>query len=256
MSRTPAEAKSVASLTLEQVECGFLAGLRMSSPPGSGFEADVDLFLEPAVYDWINAAWDGSQAGKRGTLCRPSPKGTIETRFDGAFMTATALPRLDSNNRAPASIALRVWARSLEQTLTTVELHVPLPEHQVRWRSCDFRVEIDGIDSSKYSSVASFTVKSSRSGGKSAFPRFEVSVGAGPQTMSWSQWRKTTADGKDKPRSGAIVYLAPDVLTEHGRISLYGLRLLMLSTAKVSSSETGHLVATLSCDHMALAVGG
>ena len=93
MSRTLAEAKSVASLTLEQVECGFLAGLRMSSPPGSGFEADMDLFLEPAVYDWINAAWDGSQAGKRGTLCRSSPKGTIETRFDGWTRTTARPPR-------------------------------------------------------------------------------------------------------------------------------------------------------------------
>jgi hypothetical protein len=256
VSRTPAEARRVVSLTLGQVECGFLSGLRMSSPPTSGFEADVDLSLEPAVYDLINAAWDGSQAGTRGTLRRPSPKGTLETRFDSAFLTATGLPRLDSSNRAPASIALRVWARSLEQRPTTAELHVPVQEHQVRWRSCDFRVEIDGIDCSTVSSVASFTVKSSRSGGKSAFPRFEVSVATGPHSMSWSQWEKTAAEGGDAPRGGAIVYLAPDALTEHGRISLSGLRLLMLSTAKVSSDEIGHLVATLSCDHMALAVGG
>jgi len=73
---------------------------------------------------------------------------------------------------------------------------------------------------------------------------------------SWRAWFQSlvTGDNDDKlGRNGELVFLAPDMATEAGRLHLFKLRMMIIQTQKVAtaSDPADTVVVRLSCDHRA-----
>jgi len=86
------------------------------------------------------------------------------------------------------------------------------------------------------------------------FPHITLTLSEGSD--SWRTWFQSlvTGDNDDKlGKNGELVFLAPDIATELGRVRLFNLKMMMIQTLKVptASDPVNTVVIRLSCDHMA-----
>src|SRR5262245_17717989 len=107
----------------------------------------------------------------------------------------------------------------------------------------NFRVEIPGLDCSRVRKVDSFTVKSYPNKNLD-FPTLTLTL---PE--SWIAWHKSMVvdgmNGDSSEKNGAIVFLAADMSTEIGRVSLSNLG---ISSLKFDSPGGASMIRTVTAE--------
>jgi hypothetical protein len=188
---------------------------------------------------WIAAFLAGTSAP---TNARLTAYGTVDNRarisvglVDFAI-TEVQLPVLDANTQKPGVARVEGTPKRIERQLPPS--NPPTRESRV-WLASNFRVTIDGLDSTRVVKVGAITVK--RSGTRNVILPFSLDVTTDERTMiQWFEWgeKVLVANTPDK-RNAKIELLGPDLREVFATVELTGVTVVAMSylTTKSRTNE-------------------
>jgi hypothetical protein len=154
--------------------------------------------------------------------------------FTGAVMTSLTVPKLDGSSKEAAYFDFEWEAETVRWVKgDNSDLHPPIVPAQKAWLCSNFRFEMGGLPCNRVATIASFTwrcaVVRDPVGGPAkrparvTVPNITVEVSIADYDAWFQAAKKWFVDGGHEEKnemSGAIVFLAPDVKTEIGRVTL------------------------------------
>jgi T4-like virus tail tube protein gp19 len=234
-------------------------------------ELTVDLSLDKLLYGWIADSWKMNYSRRDGTVVETDTTGKARAEHDffHALISEVTVPEMDAAAKQPAHLTVKIapeFTRRKKGSGTV--LKVAKPQRQ-QWLASNFKLEIDGIDASKVTTIDSFTVTQElpkdRVGDTREplieptsieFPNLRVTVAAsGADT--WRSWFDTfVINRKSKEKNGNLTFLSSDLKTRLGSISLHNVGIFRLEEgSRVTGTDmTARVVATLYCESMELSV--
>ena len=258
------------SLNLEGVKTGFIKSVEGGSvtadvveekPGPSGFikkhignpkYEDITLQLgfsnAKDVYDWIAASWKMNFQRKNGSIVaadfRRQPRS--ERLFFNALITETTIPACDASSFEPGFLTVTLTSELTRLVKPGAALPPPLPPHV--WRPSNFRLVIDGLDTSRVSKIDAFTVKQSvttddtgqtrdptKEPGKLEFPNLKITLSE-VTAQSWIDWHEDFVikgnNSDDKERSGTLELLSANRQTVLARIHFFNMGIVSVGPAK------------------------
>jgi tail tube protein gp19 len=249
----------------ERVDGSPFAKKHIGQPKYEDFELQVGFGMASPVYDWISTTWTAGFARKSGsvTAVDSSMNALFEQQFANALLTKTTIPALDAASKDAGRLAITL---SPEST-TTVAGGGKVPStggaQQKPFVLSHFRLELDGLDCSHVTKIDSFTVEVQVDVDPAGivFPDLRVTMAAdGAAAATWQSWfTDFVIDGRNEDgleKSGAIVFLAPDLQGEIARVALHNVGISALRRVPVGAGDAlRHLAADLYCERMELTVG-
>lgn len=282
-------------LTLDGIVCGLVIsaeGGNISAPvvrePAGPFvrkhlgtatpepiELLLDLSLQKLVYDWISESWQGRALPKSGSLIAldANLQATAELQFDKAVISATTIPAMDSSSQNECALAVQLTATTTNVRKASGPVADLFVTRQKAWLSSNFRLEIDGLDTTTIRKVNALTITSAREHatidrlrlpvdamGPIDFPDVYV-VFAEQSSKTWADWHETfVVQGNNdamQEKKGSLIFLAPDRQSQLGSLALDGLGIYRLRHEPVRPGEPVHIrrtVAALYCQRAELVV--
>jgi hypothetical protein len=277
----PATARDRFVLVLEGVVCGLVTsaeGGDISAPvireAGGAFvrkhlgdpvtepiHLSVELSLQKTVYDWIAATWQGKGEAKSGSLIEldVNNQATSELAFEKAVIASTSVPAVDASSRAQARLSVSLDPASTTHGPASGPVAGLAVKAKKPWLQANFRLQIDGLDTTRVSKVDTLTVTAGEAGGTD-FPDLSV-VLAETSADSWLQWHEDfVVKGKNdsfNERSGSLEFLAPDLKAKLGTVRFSGLGIHRLTREQQpdgAPAQVARMAAQLYCQRMELAV--
>src|SRR5262245_18973763 len=220
---------------------------------------EVGAAMSNALFDWIAASWQGQEVLKDGAVLSVSYALAIVAvrEFQHTRIGATTIPALDVASTSPGrlSLLLSPGASALHAGSGKLE---PAKLRQKLWLASTFRLDIDGIDCTKVSRIAEFTVAGPVDG-KVDFPDLEVTLAATADD-TWRAWFEDfVVNGNNSDaheRAGKITFLLPNLQTPLATVKLEGLGIFRLSTESGGPAQVPRTTAGLYCERMSLEHGG
>jgi hypothetical protein len=139
------------------------------------------------------------------------------------------------------------------------------------WLASSFRLQIDGLDCTKVTSVAPITVKLAVAENAVGELRDVEKLPAGLEVSdlvvtlaevaseSWASWLQSfMVEGRNDQgaeKSGTLQYLSPDGTTVLFTLGLHGLGIYKLAPVRQQSEASRRVVASLYCEQIQFAVG-
>ncbi|MGZ4354398.1 MAG: phage tail protein [Gaiellaceae bacterium] len=284
-------------LTLDGVQCGFVKSVgggdvsaeviqepvgpsyfvkkHIGQPKYEDFTAQIGFGMAQAVYDWIAASWKMNYQRKDGSIVAAdyTLKAQSERQFFNALLTETTIPALDASSKDAAYLTI-TFAPEYTKAVKGKGKLAPPAGKQKLFLPSNFRLELDGIDCTHVSKIDSFTVKQTvvtddigdardyaKEPGKLEFPNLRVTM-TETGIATWESWfedfviKGNNDDSKEK--SGAIVFLAPDLKTELGRVELFNVGIFALRAARQEAHDESirRVTADLYCERMEFQAAG
>ncbi len=240
------------------------------------FVAQIDLSQGKPVYDWISAMWTMNYQRKNGSVVTLDARNqaTSQQDFFNVLLTETTIPALDASSHDDGYLTIKFAPEYTRSVKPSGKVAAPAKGSvQKRWLVSNFRLEIDGLDCSRVSKIDSFTIKQKavtddigdardyqREPGKLEFPNLKISL-AEIAAKSWIDWHEdfvikgNNADAQEK--SGALVFLAPNLGVELARIRFFNLGIFKLTPdkAEAGSEQIRRYTAELYCERMEFQYG-
>jgi hypothetical protein len=246
--------KHIGQVTYDSVELSF----------GFGMTHDI--------YEWIRASWSGNYARKDGSVVTtdPSFQAVGEREFYHALITEVIIPDLDASSKDVAHLTLKFapeYTRDRKASGRVSAADAPAKQ----FVASNFRFELGDLPSTRVSKINSFTVRqaittpavgdlrrSPAEPGKLEFPNLRVTI-TGVDAGPWVDWAEDflVKGNNDEvhEKQGAIVFLAPNLHDELGRINLYNVGIFALRRVATSTAQIAHVVADLYCERMEFPLG-
>jgi len=214
---------------------------------------EVGAGMSPAVYDWIASTWQGKYRLATGAVLTSNSSLEILARreFTGT-LSETTLPALDVASKEPAYLAFKIQLEDLRSVKGPAGSGSKVSTTGSKpWTRSNFRLEIPGLDCSHVTKIDAMTVTSGRD--RIEFPHITLTLSDGSE--SWRAWFQSLVIGNNDDKlgkNGELVFLAPDMATELGRVHLFSLKMMIIQTQKVAtaSDPANTVIVSLSCDHM------
>jgi hypothetical protein len=283
---------------LDGVQCGFVKSVRggdvsaevieeqagpshfvkkhIGPPRYEEFAVQIDFTLAHAVYDWIASSWAMNYQRKDGSIVAADYALTAksERQFFHALLTGVTFPACDAAAKDAAYLTVKFAPEYTKTAKAGGKLSAPVAQKQKAWIASHFRLELDGLDCTKVSSIDSFTVKQSvttddigdardylKEPGKIDFPNLAVTL-AEAAAATWQAWfddfvlKGNNDDSKEK--SGAIIFLATDLKSELARVNLYNVGIFALrhKPQSAATDTVRRVTAELYCERMELLLAG
>jgi len=280
---------------LQGVKCGFLKAVdggdisaevieeklgpeyfvkkHIGQPKYEDVELTFGFGLVQDVYEWIAASWKQNYARKDGSIVVTDAtlQAKSERQFFHALISEVTIPALDASSKDAAYFTLKFSPEYTREVKAAGKLIMPKPSPQKQFLPSNFRLEIDGLDCSKVSRIDSFTVTQAivtdpigdahdvpAEPGKLDFPNLRVTLAAAG-AATWSAWFEDFVlkgnNDESAEKGGAIVFLAPDLKQELGRIELHNVGIFALRHPVPAAEAVSRVVAELYCERMEFQVG-
>jgi len=195
------------------------------------------------VFQWIADTWAHRGSKKSGVIIKVNAAGKDAGRleFTNALLTEMTLPAFDAAQRDAATMTLKLLPASTVRRLGTgVSLGIPIVPAK-SWQLSNFRLSIDGLDTSRTSRISALTVA------VAAIPAPDGSFNPGnisvnnlavtfPEIsaagyLSWLQ--SFVIDGHNDPsqeKTATVVMLAPNFAEVILTFTLHNIGLFRLDT--------------------------
>jgi hypothetical protein len=233
----------------------------------------VGLGLGAPLYDWIAASWLESPPSKSGSIVRFDLNfNAIDERdFANALLTEVVIPALDAASKDPGLLGLKLSPEFTSHKKATGTIS-GTPPGGMAWIASNFRLAIDGLDTTRVSRIEAFTVRRPviieriggqpphRIPGKLDVPDVEILLSEAA-SQSWSDWFDdfVIAGDNDETREkgGTLTFLAADLQEELGRITFFnlGIRRFSPEPDDPSTDAIRRVRATLYCERVQFNVG-
>lgn len=247
-----------------------IAGIRHEA-----FTVEFGMGMGKALYSWIGASLEGSQAARSGEIVSADfdMKARRAMVFDGAYLTELTVPALDGASKDPAYLAAKIEPARLRHEKRNGEtLDAKDAPEAKKWLPSNFRFELGDLPCDRISRVDSFTVRQAiardrvgsfreptKHPGKIEVPDLKVTFSAA-DAGPWEDWfRSFVIDGKcgdADELSGRITFLAPDRKEVLGTLELRQVGIFGLRPAPQAQSgdAVGLLEAQLYVEQMKLSL--
>lgn len=266
----------VAEVIEEAVGPSYFVKKHIGQPKYEDFAVQIGFGMAQTVYDWIAASWSANYQRMDGSIVAAdyTLKAQSERQFFNALLTETTVPALDASSKEPAYLTVKFAPEHAKTVKGKGKLGVPAKQQPKLFLPSNFRLELDGIDCTHVSRIDSFTVKQSvvtdeigdardyaKEPGKIEFPNLRVTT-AEAAIATWESWFEDfVLNGENddsKEKSGAIVFLAPDLKKELGRVGLFNVGIFALRTARQQAHEESirRVTAELYCERMEFQAAG
>lgn len=265
---------TVAPVVQEAVGPSFFVKKHLGAPVVEDFVAEIGFAMAQEVYDWIADSWKLNSARKDGMVVAADHnlQARSERQFFHALLTETTIPALDASSKDSAYLTIRFSPEYTRTRKGSGKLAAPAAKQKL-FLPANFRLELDGLDCTHVSKIDAFTVKQTvvrdtigdardftEEPGKVEFPNLRVTM-AETGVATWETWfedfvvKGSNDDSKEK--TGAIVFLAPDLKSELGRVELFNVGIFALRSAAQQAHDESlrRVVAELYCERMELHVG-
>ncbi len=236
----------------------------------------VDLSLDPLFYQWISDTLKRKKARRDISVVSVDSSYKVRGRedFTNALITEITFPACDGASKEPAYLTVKFAPENVRFTKGDgSKLKGPVTTKKKKWLSSNFRLQIDGLDCSRVTNIAPFTIQqlvaaddigAGREREKQPV-RLEFgdliisSLETGAQTfMDWQEDFLIKGNcGDEMEKSGTLTYLAPDQ-SEMGAISFSHLGIFRFALARRddSSDLPRRVEAGLYVEQVELMVGG
>lgn len=246
------------------------ANKHISNPRYESVEVAFGMSMGSPLYDWIQAVMTGQSVRKNGAVLECDAKYQVleVTEFFDAVISGITIPKMDGTSKESAYMTVKIVPELIRSKAGDGKKMTVPGKKGKNWLTSNFRLEIDGLDGKGVVSVDSFSWKQTPAGaeigerrdylkepGKIEIPNLRVTLAAN-HAQTWLEWfdsfvvkgNNTTSNEK----SGALIYLAPDLKTELARVKLFNMGIFRLAREKVepSSEKARRLVADLYCERM------
>lgn len=220
--------------------------------------------------EWISQAWAGKQNPKNGAVSTADVnyKSTSERQFMNALITETTIPALDGASKdagyltvrlTPAAVVLRKGAGA--------DVRGTVGPKQKTWMRSNFRFELGDLPTSRVARIDSFTVRSPamsmatgelrtvQSVAAVQFPNLRLSISQA-DLQPWADWAESFIvqgqNGDNAEKSGAVVFLSPNMKDEIGRITLSNCGILSLTQPGAEAEKIARFEVELYCEKMTM----
>jgi hypothetical protein len=242
---------------LGSVQSGALASASGGSLAAEPITIRFGLNMSKGLYDWIILTMRGEAPRLKGAIvtCSSSLIPSSTQTFVDAVITEANFPALDTASGDQVLLTVRFQPESdVTAQGSTLKPTAISTVAQKAWLASNFRVSIEGLPSAKVSRVESFSLK--HSGGAVTYSNVVVLVPAA-DAAPWIDWRqqfvKAGTNTLTLEKKGQISWLAPDLKTALGSVTLSGLGITKLEEVAGADGVTRYR-ATMSCRSMALSV--
>ena len=252
---------------------GAFVHKRLGAPAPEAIELFLDLSLQKLVYEWINEFWQGRALAKSGSLIALDANfhATTELQFENAVISATTVPAVDAMSETACALAVQLSPRATKLRNASGPVAGLAPK-QKAWLASNFRLNIEGLDTTRVSSVSALTITN---GEKSAADRLRLPAGTSgaidfpnlrvlfveQSSKTWADWHdQFVVQGKNddtQEKTGSLVFLSPDRQSQLGSVRFSGLGIYRLTrepTLPGGPINIRHSVAELYCQRMDLVV--
>ncbi len=283
-------------LNLNGVACGFVksadggdaVGEVVEEKPNAGsftkkhigglaydpIELSIGFGMAQSVYEWIASSWKLNYTRKDGSIVAAdaSFQATSAREFFHALVSEVTIPALDAASKAAAFLVVKLAAEYTTDVKVSEKVTPATTPAQKQFVASNFRFELGDLPCGKVSKIESFTVTQGMIAGGTGdlrgkplepgaleFPNLRVTIGAA-DADPWAAWQedflvKGNSDDSNE-KNGAIVFLAPNLKDELGRVDVYNAGIFALRReAGQAGGQIAHVVADLYCERMELQVG-
>jgi len=227
--------------------------------------------METSFYNWISLALQGEYARLSGAIVGVDFNGNVVSRleFQRAQITEVTFPALDFTSKDTARMSIVL---SPEQTVlnrkTSGKLSVKTASIQKKWLNSNFRLSIDGLDTTRVTKIEALTVKLPRiSFGdcrlcddlppgptKIDFPHVVVTIREpADQVYDWFEAFVIQGNNDDSSeKGGTLEYLSPDLKTTLFTLKFRNLGIFEVMPVMVDAggSALPQLLAAMYCEKM------
>ena len=233
---------------------------------------DVGLDSRP-VLDWIAASWK-KVTRKNGSVQLADYSGTVrgERQFTSALITGTTFPAMDASSKDAGNLTLTLAPEFVRETAGSGRLTPEPGRSQKSWRPANFRLEMDNLDATRVSRIASFTVGQKvnespvgelrdyqKEPSATEFPNLKITL-AEASSQSWAKWhddfviKGNSEDAQEK--NGAIVLLDYTRTKEMARVNLFNCGIFRFGAepSAANKERLSLVTADVYCERMELAV--
>ena len=199
-------------------------------------KATIGIGMGKEMYTIIQRAFEAQQKPFDGALHVADFNYKIQSslNFTGAIMTSVTVPKMDGSSKDAAYFDLE-WEAETVRWLKgdDSDIRRPIAPEQKAWLCSNFRFEMGGLPCNRVATIDSFTWKCAvvrdpigeptRRAAKVTVPNIKVEVSMADYDAWFQAAKKWFIDGDHEAKdemAGAIVFLAPDMKTEIGRVTL------------------------------------
>ena len=219
---------------------------QLAAPSFVPITFEVGMDSTASLYAWMQSSFQGEITPKNGSFLRTEFDYTspVQVDFDNALLSRVTVPALDGKNKDPAYMTI-VLAPEVVRMLPAPMAPAVLPPPTKSWLTSNFRVEIGDLPCDRVSKVDSFSwtrraddvlpTALEVSNLKLRFPVDDMDA--------WRAWADSfilqgqSAD--EDELSGSITFLAPDLMTELGRIDLLNVGISGIGLAPHDVTQEG-----------------
>jgi hypothetical protein len=188
------------------------------------------------MYTIIQRAFEAQQEPFDGALLIADFNYKIQSslNFAGAIVTSVTFPKMDGTSKDSAYFDLE-WEAETVRWLRgdNSDIRRPIAPAQKAWLSSNFRFEMGGLPCNRVATIDSFTWKCAvvrdpigeptKRPATVTIPNIKVEVSMADYDAWFQAAKKWFIDGDHEAKDempGAIIFLAPDMKTEIGRVTL------------------------------------
>lgn len=250
----------------------------IGQPKYQDFTLQIGFGMAKPIYDWISASWTGNYQRKNGEVVAMDMNlnPTSTKQFFNALVTEVTMPALDAASREPGYMTVKFAPEYTRNAKAPSDpksgANSTARGEQKSWIPSNFRLEIDGMDTSKVNKVEAFTVKQSavqnsvgdardqqREPAKLEFPNLKITM-AESSVDAWNTWLDDFVikgnNGQDKEKNGTIYYLATDRQTVLAKVKLFNMGIIRIDGAQdeANSDQIRRVTVELYVERMELEV--
>ena len=253
----------------------FFFKKQLANPGVRDIRLETGAGMDKSFYSWIALALQGQPARRNGAILTADFNGNVISRleFQHALITEVGFPALDAGSKEPAhlSIVLTPDHTSLNRKASG-KVGVKSPASQKKWLSSNFRLLVDGLNTTKVSKIDALTIKLPRTGfrddgvcrlcedfppGEAAkidFPHVIITLAesSAQSVYDWFEDFVVAGNNDDaKEKNGTLEFLTPDLQTTLFTLKLKHLGIFELMPV-MDSGGIARLAAALYCESMEL----
>lgn len=245
---------------------------RLGAARYEDLELELGLSLAPPTYDWIAASLQNG-APRRAvsiTSLNANYDAVSQRTFQDVLINEITFPKCDASSKEAALLGLKLSTERVTSGKASGKSQVSAGK-QKQWLSSNFRLELDGIDTSRVSHIDAFTIKragvqkagrgAAKEPGSVEFPNLALTL-AELGSESWQKWHEDfviNGKGTDQlEKGGRLVFLAPNLKDELFEIKMHNIGIFALRPSKreAGAAQPARLDAELYVERMELVFKG
>lgn len=241
---------------------------------------EITLFIgtsmSKGVYDWISQALKRQPIRKNGAIVALDHSLAEKQRlvFMNALITEITFPAADGTSKEPAYIVLKFQPEYIQYTTGTgAKAQYPGQQQQKIMLPANFRLTINGIDTTRVNKVEALTIKippvESSVGSARDYQTtpgvvqisnvvLEMSEATAQKLRSWhNDFVVRGMNGQDKERSGQLVYFSPNMKEVLLSLELKNLGIIKVESAvDKTNQQIARVRAEMYCEEILASFSG